>query len=310
MLTLVHSVNTLENDLLAFFQTLRKVAMTEIPNALFRSVKKELIQNWRVASLLFGGDGSAILGVDESAISNMKITDLREQVFLSGRKGEIQYICSNDNKELAFQMKNADSPFALIRIGDTSKWRNEVLVGYEETTTLHKQSFFEGLEQSNITILMGSRSFFESWDSNRPNVINFINIGMKDAKKFVVQSVGRGVRIEPLPNQKRRLCYLPESTEKQKLQEYHYLVQPPETLFLFATNRAAVKSVLEALKASEAEQGNTFEELEGFEKAPSSENRQQGYAAVSARIQRRIGRFEKNSVLNEQTDTSKIQKLA
>jgi type III restriction enzyme len=25
---------------------------------------------------------------------------------------------------------------------------------------------------------MGSRSFYEGWDSNRPNVANFINIGV------------------------------------------------------------------------------------------------------------------------------------
>jgi type III restriction enzyme len=46
---------------------------------------------------------------------------------------------------------------------------------------------------------MGSRSFYEGWDSNRPNVANFINIGVgTDARKFILQSVGRGVRIEPL----------------------------------------------------------------------------------------------------------------
>ena len=31
---------------------------------------------------------------------------------------------------------------------------------------------------------MGSRAFYEGWDSNRPNVMNFINIGSRDAKKF------------------------------------------------------------------------------------------------------------------------------
>ena len=138
-------------------------------------------------------------------------------MFLSRRKGALQFILGSDNKELAFQMKNADSPFALIRIGDVSKWRNEILADYEKTTALQEKSFFDGLEQSSITILMGSRTFFESWDSNRPNVINFINIGGKDAKKFVVQSIGRGVRIEPIKNKRRRLAHLlPSLPEKEK----------------------------------------------------------------------------------------------
>ncbi|WP_423908541.1 DEAD/DEAH box helicase family protein [Candidatus Spongiihabitans sp.] len=271
MLTLVNSVNTDiendQNDLWAFFQTLREIATGEIDQSLFKEAKTELMDNWRNARLLFGGNGAGIIGTDEDVIGKMKITDLREAVFLSRAKGALQFIRSEDNKELAFQLKNADSPFALIRIGDTSKWRNILLDGFEETTALQGKSFFEGLEKSRITILMGSRSFFESWDSNRPNVINFINIGGKDAKKFVVQSVGRGVRIEPLPNQRRRFARLPESNEKKAIQPYHDQVQPLETLFLFATNRSAVKAVLEGLAAEYGESGD-FEILEGFERAP------------------------------------------
>ncbi len=271
MLTLVNSVNTdienERNDLWAFFQTLREIATGEIAESIFEESKTELIADWTNAILLFGEDGGGIIGTDDTLIANMTIADLRKVVFLSRRKGGLQFIRSGDNKELAFQMKNADSPFALIRIGDTSKWRNELLAGYEETTAFQEKSFFDGLEErSPITILMGSRSFFESWDSNRPNVINFINIGGSDAKKFVVQSVGRGVRIETLPNQRRRFARLPGSKEQRAIQPHHDKVQPPETLFLFATNRNAVKAVLEGL---ETEKGAVFEKLEGFEKSPA-----------------------------------------
>ncbi len=269
MLTLVNSVNTdvenERNDLWAFFQTLRAIATGEIDESLFKDSKAELIRDWTNASLLFGEDGGGILGSDATSIKAMKVTDLREAVFLGRGKGALQFIRSGDNKELAFQMKNSDSPFALIRIGDTSKWRKELLAGYEETTALQEKSFFDGLEQSPITILMGSRSFFESWDSNRPNVINFINIGGSEAKKFVVQSVGRGVRIEPLPGKRRRLSRLTlEGKERLAMDECHDLVQPPETLFLFATNRSAIESVLKGL---ETEQVSVFERLEGFDRA-------------------------------------------
>ncbi len=99
-------------------------------------------------------------------MSGITISDLCEQVFLSREHGALQIVKSTDNKEIAIQMKNADAPFALIRIGQTTNWRTQLLRGYEETLTLQESSYFSNLETSSITILMGSRSFFESWDSN------------------------------------------------------------------------------------------------------------------------------------------------
>ena len=90
----------------------------------------------------------------------------------------------------------------------------------EKGKTLHEGALFADLEKSDITILMGSRAFFESWDSNRPNVINFINIGTSaEAKKFITQSIGRGVRIEPLPATENacRICCPPCRQKKEPL---------------------------------------------------------------------------------------------
>ncbi len=274
MLTLVNSVNTdvknEKNDLWAFFQILREIATGEIEESLFSKSCGELADDWQNARFLFGDDGDGSIGLDTTSIKKMQVADLRSAVFLSRRKGGLQFIRSGDNKELAFQMKNADSPFALIRIGNTAKWRNKLLVGYEETTALQEKSFFNNLERSPITILMGSRSFFESWDSNRPNVINFINIGTMNAKKFVVQSVGRGVRIETLPGKRRRLAQLfpaLQAPEQTALGVCRGRVGPPETLFLFATNRAAVKSVLDGLAGEKVADLQT---LEGLERSPLS----------------------------------------
>ena len=272
MLTLVNSVSTNveneRNDLWAFFQTLRDIATGADIEDLFNASKVELADEWTNAQFLFREDGCGLICTERTGVTDLTLSDLREMVFLSRTKSSLQVILSKDNKELAFQLKNADAPFALIRIGDTSKWRNNLLAGFEETKTLQEKSFFDGLEKSSITILMGSRSFFESWDSNRPNVINFINIGGTDAKKFVVQSIGRGVRIETFPNQRRRYAFLPDSSEKAMLQKYDQRVHPAETLFLFATNRKAVNSVLEGLKT---ERSGIFENLEGFEYSPKPE---------------------------------------
>lgn len=271
MLTLVHSVNTDindRNDLWAFFQTLKEIASGDIDDALFRESKDALLKDWTGGRMFFGGDGGGLIGKGDTSLKEMKITDLREEIFLSRRKSELQFILSKDEREIAFQMKNADRPFALIRIGKTSKWRKELLAGFAQFKTLKEKSFFDELatEDSSVTILMGSRSFFESWDSNRPNVINFINIGRIDAKKFVIQSVGRGVRIEPLPNHRRRINVLmgdPRlSEEKQEmLRRLCNLASPLETLFLFATNRQDVSNVMKGLESNRSDQ---FEKVEGF----------------------------------------------
>jgi type III restriction enzyme len=94
-----------------------------------------------------------------------------------------------------------------MKIGDITQWLKEKLEGYEVVERFEDESIFARLnEDEDINILMGSRAFYEGWDSNRPNVIAFINIGKgEEAKKFVLQSIGRGVRIEPFKNVRRRL---------------------------------------------------------------------------------------------------------
>jgi type III restriction enzyme len=102
---------------------------------------------------------------------------------------------------------------------------------------------------------MGSRSFYEGWDSNRPNVICYINIGTgTDAQKFILQSVGRGVRIEPIKNKRKRLLplYNAGEVEQNLFQRLKDAVQPLETLFIFGTNRTALQTVLENLQKERA----------------------------------------------------------
>ena len=272
MLTLVNSVNTAtENDLWAFFQTLGEIASNNIDAALFDNAKMELLVEWRAAKFLYDADSGALLGNNEGALTQMTIVNLRGAVFHAPTPGALQVVKSKDgqNKELAFQLQTADKPFALIRIGDISKWRNELLQGLEFETVLREKSYFADLNsaRSPVTILMGSRSFFESWDSNRPNVINFINIGAGNARKFIVQSVGRGVRIEPLPGMRKRafaLVSILKDEDRQIMESIHDIIAPPETLFLFPTNRGAIDSVLAGLQS---EQKQHFEMVGGFSKS-------------------------------------------
>ena len=273
MLTLVNSVNTeIANDLWAFFQTLRGIASGEIADALLEEAKDELRQEWREGKFLYDSGGGAPLGGDEESLMQMTVAQLRGAIFHAQTPGALQVIESKgarDSKELAFKLQTAEKPFALIRIGDISPWRSKLLRGFDFEKTLREKSYFADLnnERSPVTILMGSRSFFESWDSNRPNVINFINIGGNSAHKFIVQSVGRGVRIEPLPGMRKRafaLVSILKDEDRQIIESIHDMVAPPETLFLFPTNQKAINSVLTGLNAEEKQH---FEMVGGFSKS-------------------------------------------
>ena len=89
------------------------------------------------------------------------------------------------------------------------------LKNYNVVNEVEDKQYFKKIDEyDNISILMGSRAFYEGWDSNRPNLILYINIGVgTEAEKFVLQSIGRGVRIEPLKNKKKRLLELYNNKE-------------------------------------------------------------------------------------------------
>ena len=160
---------------------------------------------------------------------------------------------------MIFKLRTSEKPFALIKIGDISGWLKDQLEGYEINETFDNESVFKKLnrDDSDINILMGSRSFYEGWDSNRPNIILFINIGVgSDAKKFVLQSVGRGVRIEPIKNQRKRLFSLHiiriiKEAIFRKIKNY---VLPIETLFVFGTNAGALRETVKTLIAEKGEE--------------------------------------------------------
>ena len=105
--------------------------------------------------------------------------------------------------------------------------------------------------------MLGSRIFTEGWDSNRPNVVNFINIGVDEgAQKFVLQAIGRGVRIQPVPGIRKRLSYIVNPEETEQLEKYIDVKTkeavlkrclPLESLFLFATKKEVIKNITENL---------------------------------------------------------------
>lgn len=253
LLTLVNSVNTEDADLKLFFREVEKIGKGDVEPAVLKSALGELWEELKHEPNLMFEDSRKLI-VDEAVLQSINMDDVLNHVYNSRTAGEIEILRKPSNrKELAFKLKTSDSPFALVKIGDISGWLKDELAGYEINEKFEDESYFESLnrEDSDINILMGSRSFYEGWDSNRPNVINYINIGIgEDARKFILQSTGRGVRIEPIKDQRKRLLFLYNAKEVtqalfDKLKDQ---VLPVETLFIFGTNRNALETVIKELQ--------------------------------------------------------------
>ncbi len=249
LLTLVHSVNTQEADLKLFFRELERIGKGAISDDVWQQAKDELWDELKQRPSFMFEEGRRI-EIDQQVFESLSKSDILEHVYNSSSSGEIEILVRpSDRKELAFKLKTSDRLFALIKIGDISGWLKEELAGYEVNERFEDESYFERLNEddSEINILMGSRSFYEGWDSNRPNVINYINIGTgTDAKKFILQSVGRGVRIEPLRDKRKRLLQLYNAKEvgENLFRQIRDKVLPLETLFIFGTNRHALHTVI------------------------------------------------------------------
>ena len=251
LLTLVNSVNTEDADLKLFFRELERIGRGGLSPDLWEQARKELWQELGAGpELLF--EGERFLACRDTFDTVTPEVVLRS-VYNAPGPGDMEvWVRPSNRQELAFKLKNADRPFALIKIGDVSEWLKQELSGYTVLEGFQDEGFFQRLnaEDSDINILMGSRSFYEGWDSNRPNVVTFINIGTgTDARKFILQSVGRGVRIEPLPGHRKRLhpLYNAGLVSPELYRSLRQDARPLETLFIFGTNRQALQAVIEQL---------------------------------------------------------------
>ncbi len=262
LVTLVNSVSKKESDLDLFFQQLKKIIADEISPQIFEESKQLLASN-------FYGDNNKLQFEDtEKAlddilmIQEIEAITLKEvllYVFNTEHFGELEVRRNPKNKqELSLSVKSgeAGSPFALIKIGEIDGFIKNNLADYTIQEAFVTETYFENIDNSEIRILLGSRAFYEGWDSTRPNVINFVNIGTQsDSKKFILQSLGRGIRIEPKKNQRKRLVHISNENNEvfpniDKIKNECKII---ETLYVFGTNKKAIQSVLETLENEEPE---------------------------------------------------------
>ncbi|MEM5880891.1 MAG: DEAD/DEAH box helicase family protein [candidate division WOR-3 bacterium] len=265
LLVLVNKVHTEESDLEMFFKELEKIAKGEIDESTFEEAKRELKEEFKEGVKYQFVDDEFKLSDEE--IESLTMQDLLKEVFNAQGYSSIELITIRENKqELILKLKSTEKPFGLIKVGDQTKLLKEKFIHYEITERFEKESLFKNLDtEKDITILMGSRAFYEGWDSTRPNIILYINIGVgKDAKKFVLQSIGRGVRINPVRSERQRLKNL-WLNKKITQEEYHRLKDHAkylETLFVYGTKADNLKKIIEFMEEEKSKMKNIGEYFE------------------------------------------------
>lgn len=254
MLVFTHSVNVKNSDAEIFFKTLARVIEND-DGSDFSKAKEDLLEELKDPEFLFSAnkDKDYKVKVFKEGLKSIDFKGLKEEVFYAN-SGHIEVIINpKNNQEIAFKLNTSDKVFCLIRIGDITEWICEKLKSVKvvsKNLSFKEESYFSQIDKSSINILVGSRTFDTGWDSTRPSVILFLNIGLDDdAKKLVKQSFGRGVRIESVKNQRQRLAYLDiDEAIKEKLKPNAAML---ETLFVIPTNHASLEAILKFQKESE-----------------------------------------------------------
>ncbi|GAA8825708.1 DEAD/DEAH box helicase family protein [Helicobacter pylori] len=272
MLVFTHSVNVENSDAEIFFKTLAHVIENDDESD-FLKAKEDLLEELRDPEFLFSDDKDKNYKVKvfKEGLKSMDFKGLKEEVFYASN-GHIEVIINpKNNQEIAFKLNTSDKVFCLIRIGDITEWICEKLKSVKvvsKNLSFKEESYFSQIDRSSINILVGSRTFETGWDSTRPSVILFLNIGLDDdAKKLVKQSFGRGVRIESAKNQRQRLAYLDiDESIKKDLKPNAAML---ETLFVIPTNHASLEAILKIQKESEnrGESRGSWREIK-LEKTP------------------------------------------
>lgn len=240
MVVFTNSVNTVEADAELFFRTLQSITKDDLEEV-FDEAKKDLEKEFKTTKyLVTDKDGEGISELAEQ-VDEISFNELKELVFYA-KNGNIEAIVNpKDKTEIAFKLDSTDKPFCLIKIGDISSWLKEKLKDVKIDETFKEESYFKSLDDSSINILLGSRAFYEGWDTTRPNIMLFLNIGMdKEAKKFVTQSIGRGMRVESVGGSRQRIDFI----DTDKKAEFSPNAKSLETLFVVSTNKEAINSIV------------------------------------------------------------------
>lgn len=285
MITIWSSVYTPWSDIELFFKEIRDIWLWKTSKEVFEECIKDLKNDVKNdLKFIYQNETNINKSLLLDSFDNITIKDIYKYFYNASNSWDIEYVTIvwND-KELLLKLKTWNSPFAIIKIWSISWLEKEKLNWYEKSSLPWSDNTFSNLNNKNSTInlLIGASAFYEGWDSNRPNVINFINIWLSDAKKFVMQSIWRWIRINPILEERKRLweiykdLYIKQEDDyikklKEILTEEKYLEIKDkwtilETLFLFSTKRDELKSVVEELNNDDINK-DSFEILDLFQR--------------------------------------------
>lgn len=285
MITIWSSVYTHNSDIELFFNEIRNIWLWKISDEIFELCKKELINDIKTdLKYIYIEKTNINKDLLIESIKNIKLNDIYKYFYNSNSYWDIEYITIvwND-KEVLLKLKTSDNPFAIIKIWSIKWLENEKLLGYEKISIPKSNNTFINIndKKSTINILIWASAFYEWWDSNRPNIINFINIWLSDAKKFVIQSIWRWIRINPILEERKRLWeiykdlyiwgwneYINELKSILNEDKYNKLKDKAtilETLFLFSTKKDELKKIIEELDNDDVSK-NDYEIIDIFEK--------------------------------------------
>ena len=248
IIAVADKVNTQDAGIKLYFEAILQILKEDRDiTPLAQNLYENLLQN---QNLYFDKN----MRLDEEflgLISTMDSQTLRKEIFYAKEASMIEACRIKGNtKEIVFKSKNAKEPFLLLNIGSIREWEKQYLqnLGVESGEDI-TSGYFQSINEwdSPIQIMIGSKVFSEGWDSNRVNMISFINIGSKNAKKYVLQTIGRGVRIEPFKGVRKRLGQC-EGLEFNLRTRFSHKALGIETLFIMATQTEAIKGILEGLE--------------------------------------------------------------
>lgn len=237
MLIFCNSVTAQNSDAHIFFKTLQSLISNDCEE-LFEEAKEEIAGEFKKSDYLIPTEDDKNLEFLSEKVLKLELNEIKKQVFYS-HKGNLEaiYYPSNSN-EILFKLDSVEKPFMLIRIGNIIEWLRINLKGIKISKSHKDLEAFKNIDKSSITILLGSRMFSEGWNTTRPNVVLFLNIGIdKEAKTFVTQSLGRTFRIKSYEENTKRAHFI----ENSKVEANSVL----ETSFILATNSNAIQQIIE-----------------------------------------------------------------
>src|SRR5690606_1757547 len=87
------------------------------------------------------------------------------------------------------------------------------------------------------------------------------------AQKFVLQAMGRGIRIEPIKGIRQRFDYIIDKDkylEIEQVEKIEPYVQGLESVFIFSTNKETIGAILENIETNETRE--EWIEVDGIKK--------------------------------------------